>query len=206
MGRVVAQILLWGLILSLLIFTAVRTLHFLGLTFPPDQGYMPWLGLAAFDGGVLLWFFFATQAASGKWQRGLAYLMIAVCMAGVIICTVADMLLVSAANGLVKLPAGTGDQALRGVIAVIIINVVAGVVVHLVSPDHLLKMAEEEAKGQIQEQALKNIKGRAITVAPEWSDKIGEQWQAEMYNQLLLPSPNKNKVSITDYIQKKKAP
>lgn len=203
LGKIVAQILLWGLVLSLLVFTAVRTLHFLGLTFPPDQGYMPWLGLAAFDGGVLLWLFFASSAASGFWQRAIAYLMIAVCLAGVIICTVADMLLVSAQNGLVKLPAGTGDNALRGVIAVIIINVIAGVVVHLLSPAHLQKMAMENARSTIQQHALKNIQGRAVEVAPDWGEKIGKQWQDEMFSQLLL-TPPKKAISITDYITKKK--
>ncbi len=200
MGKVVAQILLWGLILSLLAFTAIRTLHFLGLTFPADQSYMSWLGLAAFDGGVLLWFFFATRAATGHWQTGLSYLMIAVCMLGVVICTVADMLLVSSGNGLVHLPPNTAIVALYGVIAVIVINVVAGTVVHLLSPAHMQHMAEERARARIQTRVLQNIEGRADAIADDIAERLGAEWEQQAYRNMtgLLPSPKKKGIVVAE--------
>src|ERR1700736_1459057 len=87
MNRVGGKIILWLLILALIIFTAIRTLHFLQLTFPPELAYVAYLGLAAFDIGILGWFYFATQSAEGVGQRTVAYGMIFVCMVGVVITT-----------------------------------------------------------------------------------------------------------------------
>jgi len=203
MGNVIARILLWGLILALLIFTAFRTLHFLGLTFPPDQSYLSWLGLAAFDGGVLLWFFFATGAASGFWQRSVSYLMIGVCMAGVVICTVADMLLVSNSNGLVdKLPPNVAIVALYGVIGVIVLNVIAGVGVHLLDPYHLRHMAEEDARSTIQKQVTARIKQSATSIAPDVADRLADVWIAETYQGLMLPE-KKRGLSVENVLMPK---
>lgn len=184
----ISHLLLWWLVLSLLCFTGLRTLHFLSLTFPPDQAYMPWLGLAAFDGGVLLWLGYARSAAKG-WQRPISYLMIAVCMGGVIICTWADTFLVASKNGLVQLPIGMADQALRGVLGVILANVIAGVVIHLVSPEHLRQWVLETAQDKINAEALKQIQQRSVEITPDVASQLSDQWKKETYNMLLLKGP-----------------
>ena len=97
-----AKVILWFLILAMLGFTVTRTLHFLIQTFPPDQAYVAYLALAAFDIGVLGWLYYATNSAEGTGQRVVGYGMIFVCAAGVIITTIADMLMVSAENGVTK--------------------------------------------------------------------------------------------------------
>lgn len=178
----IAHILLGGLILSLLAFTSVRTYHFLSLTFPVDQQYMPALGLAAFDGGVLLWTAFARSGAAGQ-QRSVSYIMIFVCMVGVVICTWADTFLVSSANGLVRLPLGTADFALRAVLVVIVLNVVAGIVVPLLSPEHLRQWAEEDAHNKIEYETLKQIQQQAYKIAPDLASQFGEQWADRAYAQ-----------------------
>lgn len=190
----IAHILLGGLILSLLVFTSVRTFHFLSLTFPADQQYMPALGLAAFDGGVLLWSGFARAGAKG-WQRAISYIMIFVCMTGVIVCTWADTFLVSSANGLVRLPVGTADMALRAVLVVIVLNVVAGVVVPLVSPEGFREWEEEKARDKIESEALKQIQARSLNIAPDVANQLTEQWVAQTYSNLMLVAPSKKKVN-----------
>lgn len=197
MGKI-AHLVLWLLILGLLVFTGIRTVHFLGLTFPPDQQYMSYVGLAAFDIGVLLWFLFAKYGARG-WQRAVSYLMIFVCLLGVCICTYADTMIVSSQNGIIRLPAGTADVALRGIIAIILMNVVAGVGAHLADPDHLRQWAIEAAKDKIEDQTLKQISQQAVLIAPDIAERQAEQWVTSTYQNLMLPSPvQKKKVSGGD--------
>lgn len=189
MGSKVAHIFLWVLALSLLGFTAFRTYHFLSMTFPPDQNYMAYLGLAAFDGGVLLWFFFATKAATGPWQCGISYTMIFVDLAGVVVCTVADMLLTSQSNGLVMtIPPDVAISALYGVILIIIVNILATIVTHLMNPAHLQHMAEERARARIQARVLENIEKRADDIADDVANQLGEHWQDDAYRLFALPA------------------
>src|SRR6266516_1836036 len=115
MNKIGGKIILWGLIIALLIFTAIRTLHFLQLTFPADLQYVAYLGLAAFDIGILGWLYFAMHSAEGEAQRTVSYGMIFVCTAGVVITTIADMIIVSSQNGLTKLPPQWGTIGLWGV-------------------------------------------------------------------------------------------
>src|SRR5258708_35551899 len=110
MNRIGGKIILWLLILSLIVFTAIRTLHFLELTFPPDLGYVAYLGLAAFDIGILGWFYFATQSAEGAGQSAIAYGMIFVCMTGVVFNTYADVVIVSGQKWLTKYPPYCGSS------------------------------------------------------------------------------------------------
>lgn len=184
----VAHLILWALILCLLAFTAVRTLHFLGATFPADQQYMPYLGLAAFDGGVLLWFMFAKYAAKG-WQRAIAYLMVFACLAGVIICTWSDMFMVASVNGLVKLPANIANNALVGVIVIILLNVVMGVITHMVSPESLRAWQIESAHDRIEEQTMKSIGQSSVQIAPDIAAQLAQQWQLQTYQNMMLPIP-----------------
>lgn len=184
----IAHLVLWLLILGLLIFTGIRTVHFLQMTFPPDQGYMAYVGLAAFDIGVLLWFLFGKYGARG-WQRAIAYLMIFICLLGVCICTYADTMVVSAQNGMVTLPPGTADMALRGIIAIILTNVVAGIGAHIADPDHLRQWAIESAKDRIEDQTLKAISQQAVLIAPDVAEKQALAWSNEMYRNLMLAAP-----------------
>jgi|SRR5579884_95594 hypothetical protein len=181
MNKVGAKILLWGLILAMLGFTCVRTLHFLMLTFPPDQQYIAYLALAAFDLGTLLWFYYATNAAEGAAQRAVAYGMIFVCCAGVIITTIADMLMVSASNGLTnKLPPDVATVALWAVMIVIALNVIAGIVVHLVDPKHQRHMAQERARDKIHTATLAAIEAEADDIAPQIAAAVRRHWSMQV--------------------------
>ena len=193
----IAHLVLWLLILGLLIFTGIRTVHFLGLTFPPDQGYMAYVGLAAFDVGVLLWFLFGKYGARG-WQRAIAYLMIFICLLGVCLCTYADTMVVSAANGIVKLPPGTADMALRGIIVIILTNVVAGIGAHIADPDHLRQWAIEAAKDKIEDQTLKHIAQQAVLIAPDIAERQAQVWTTQTYQNLMLPTPQQKKKAVDD--------
>lgn len=175
-GSVVGTIILGGLILALLIFTASRTVHFLQLTFPPDFAYVAYLALAAFDGGIIGWSIFATVSAEGAMQRGLAYLMIFVCLVGVILTTVADTIISSGQNGLTKVPPYMATIGVWGSLVVIILNVVAGVVAHLASPHHVRKFQLESIHDEIHQLTIQHIRASALDIAPKIAAESADHW------------------------------
>ncbi len=184
MNKLGAKIVLWGLVLGMLIFTAIRTLHFLMATFPPGQQYVAFLALAAFDVGVLGWTYFATNSAEGVAQRTLSYGMIFVCAAGVILTTVGDMIDVSAQNHLTQAPDWWLTAALWGVIVVIVLNVLAGILVHLLDPRHQRHLAQETARDGIHKATLVAIQKRAGEIAPRIVDRVVEAWEDQVIQEM----------------------
>lgn len=194
-----AKILLWMLILGMLGYTATRTLHFLQATFPPGEQYVAFIALVAFDAGVLGWFYYATHAARGAKQRAVAYGMIFVCAAGVIITTVADMLTVSAQNGIVAQNPQVATVGLWGCIIVIVLNVVGGLLVHLVDPAHLQHMKEEELHDKIVEATHKHMEQETARIAPGIAARLAEHWSDNITAELIgkLP-PRTGKVRVEE--------
>jgi len=175
-GSVIGAIVLGGLMVALLIYTATRTVHFLQMTFPPSMGYVAYLALAAFDGGILGWTIFATTAAEGATQRGVSYLMIFVCTLGVILTTIADTTTISAQNGITKLDPYMATVGMWGSIAVIVLNVVAIIVVHLAAPHHVRKFELENVHDSIHQLTMQHIKDRAIEIAPRIAAEHADHW------------------------------
>jgi hypothetical protein len=196
LNRAGSKVILWLLILAMLVFTATRTLHFLQQTFPPDQQYVAYLALAAFDIGVLGWLYYATHAAEGTGQRVVAYGMIFVCAAGVIITTIADMLVVSAKNGITsKLPPDIATVALWAVMIVITLNVLAGILIHLLDPQHQKHMVVENAKDRIHSAAHAAIEQRANEIAPRIADRVAAYWEEQVVAEMIGHIPATVKVS-----------
>lgn len=192
-----SKIILWGIILVMIGFTITRTLDFLKMTLPPGQGYIAYLGLVAFDIGVLGWLYYAMNGAQGK-QRVLAYGMVFVCAGGCIVTTVCDLFLISSQNGLaVKPDAQIGTIALWVVCAVIALNFLSGILVHLFDPQHINHMATEEAKTVIFKASLEAIKQRAGEMAPRIAAMSANHWEQVVTQELLgtLPrSANKEQI------------
>lgn len=190
MNKIGGKIVLWGLILALLVFTMTRTLHFLQLTFPPELQYVAYLGLAAFDIGILGWLYYASHSAEGAPQRAIAYGMIFICMAGVMATTIADMIIVSSQNGLTKLPPQWGTIGLWAVIIVIVLNVFSGIVVHLVDPRHQRTMAMENARDTIHTRTLAEIKNQAELIAPQIAEHYARYWAQQTMQEIIGNIPN----------------
>lgn len=175
-GSVIGTIVLGGLMIALLIYTATRTVHFLQMTFPASMNYVAYLALAAFDGGILGWTIFATSTAEGALQRGLAYLMIFVDTLGVILTTIADTTTVSAQNGLTKLDPNMVAVGMWGSIAIIVLNVVAIIVTHLVAPHHVRKFELENVHDSIHQLTMQHIRDRSLEIAPQIAAEHAEHW------------------------------
>lgn len=179
MNKIGGKIVLWALIVAMLIFTAIRTLHFLQMTFPVEQQYVAYLGLAAFDIGVLGWLYYSTKSAEGAAQRAIAYGMVFVCLLGVICTTIADMVLVSAQRGLTALPNQWGTVGLWAVILVIVLNVTSGVLVHLVDPGHQKHLAQEGARDKIHSAVTVHILKQADMIAPQIAAAVARHWSEQ---------------------------
>lgn len=174
----------------MLVFTAIRTQHFLSQTFPPDQQYISYLALAAFDVGVLGWLYYATNGASGIQQRVIAYGMIFICAGGVLACTIADMMLVSNKNGLTtKIPPDMATIALWAVIIVICLNVLSGILIHLCDPSHQRHMATEAARDTIHAASLSAVSQRAGEIAPMIAERVAGAWADQITMELLGHMP-----------------
>lgn len=190
MNKVGAKFILWGLILAMLGFTTTRTLNFLQLTFPPDQQYIAYLGLAAFDVGVLGWFYYATAASQGKAQRAIAYGMIFVCATGVITTTVLDTLLVSSQNGLVHFPSQWSTLGVWAVILVICLNFLAGILVHLVDPNQLANMKTQHLRDEIIEATHKRMEQEKARISPIIAENLASHWATSITEELTGKLPN----------------
>jgi hypothetical protein len=175
-GGVIGAIVLGALMISLMIYTATRTVDFLQMTFPKSMSYVAYLALAAFDGGIVGWTIFATASAEGALQRGLAYLMIFVDVLGVVLTTIADTTTISAQNGLTKLDPNMATIGMWGSIAIIVLNVIAIIVTHLVSPHHMRKFELENVHDSIHALTMQHIRTRAIEIAPQIAAEHADHW------------------------------
>ncbi len=180
------KIVLWGIIIGMLAYTAIRTIHFLQLTLPADQQYVAYIGLIAFDVGVLAWFYYAISAAEGATQRAIAYGMIFVCATGVCTTTVMDMTLGASRNGLYAVPPQWFTVGLWAVILVIITNFIAGICVHLNDPEQKKRMEIQHVQDEIHALTLKKIREQKNTIAPKIANAIAADWA----NQTIMEMTN----------------
>lgn len=188
-GGHISSGILWLLIVAMLVFTSIRTIHLLQLTFPPDQQYVAYLGLAAFDVGVLGWFFYATQKARGASQRAVAYAMIFVCAAGVILATIADFMYQADKNGITHLPQQLVTVGIWGVIIVVCLNFLAGIIAHLVDPKHLQRMKEEALHDRIIASAHTHMDKMTDQIAPQIAERLALEWRDRITAELIGKLP-----------------
>ena len=201
LNRAGSKVVLWLLTLAMLAFTITRTLHFLVQTFPPDQAYVSYLALAAFDIGVLGWLYYATNAAEGTGQRVVGYGMIFVCASGVIVTTIADMLMVSAHNGVTaKMPPDVATAALWAVMIVITLDFFAGILVHLLDPKHQKHMTIENARDVIHHASMAAINKRAGEIAPRVADRVAAYWEDQVVQEMIghIPGISISEVKTVD--------
>lgn len=87
MAKRTTYIFILILSVALLGFTASRTIDLLALFLPVGQAFWAWLGLAAFDIGLLGWTLFFAHGARGSYQRAIALMMVVLCLLAVAVST-----------------------------------------------------------------------------------------------------------------------
>lgn len=186
MFKSIGQTLVLLLGLFLLAYSATRSIDFISLTLPPDKQILAWCGLAALDGGLLAWFICFMYGAKGGWQRGLCLLMVVADFIGVVTMFTLDTLYNTGQSGMTTaLSSGeifTAVLALSGVIAA---NIAGTLAYHLLDPNHLKAMAEEEAFSKVEDAARKQISENADALAAELSPVIAADWMAKSRSKYL---------------------
>lgn len=197
MAKSLTFILVALMALALMIFTASRTLDLLQLLLPASQSVFAFLGLVAFDGGLLGWSLFFAYGARGAYQRAIALLMVIVSLIAIGVSTVADLMISASAKGLVtSLSEQQRLAILLAVGAIVFINVAAFFLTHITEPGRLRAMTVESANDKIHAETLKQIEREAAIVAARLAPILAEQWVRDTFAQHLggktleqLPAP-----------------
>ena len=146
MAKRATYIFILILSVALLGFTASRTIDLLSLFLPAGQEFWAWLGLAAFDIGLLGWTLFYAHGARGSSQRAIALMMVVLSLLAVAVSTVVDMYISASDKGLVAtLPPSIRIAVLLAVGLIVVGNVVAFFLTHIWEPERMKAMAEESA-------------------------------------------------------------
>jgi hypothetical protein len=176
----IGKILITILGLALLVYSATRSVDFISMTLPADRQIMAYFGLAALDGGIIVWLLAFMYGSHGGAQRGISILMVGVDFVGAVAMFTADTILNTGEAGL------TGridkESMLTFVIVlslIIALNIGAGLAHHITDPDHMRKMADEEAHGKIEDQARSMVSKQADQLAAELAPVIAGHWMAQ---------------------------
>jgi hypothetical protein len=181
MKKAISTLLLTVLGLALLVYSAARSLNFIQATLPADKQILAFFGLAALDGGLLLWLGYFLNGAAGPWQRGTSLLMIGLDLLGAVAMFTLDTLYESGETGLtVALTAEEIRTAILALSGVIALNIAAVVFCHVMDPEARKKRSKEEAQDKIEDKALAKIGESAELLAENLSNDIAAAWQAEI--------------------------
>jgi hypothetical protein len=168
---------------ALMIYSASRTLALLQLTLPTGQGDMAFLALAAFDGGLVAWVLTFMFGASGAWQRGIAALMIIICLVGVVVGFGADSILGALNGGIVAKGAVDGNFGLTVVlatVAIIALNIAAVTAFHVLSPENRRRMQEETFSDHIEAAAFQKSNEAIPQLAAQLAAQLTESRMARL--------------------------
>jgi hypothetical protein len=176
----IAAVAFYLIAIGLMVYAALRSLHFIQMSLPADQQMLGYLGLLATSGGMIGWLLVFLHKAQGVGQRVTSFLMIGVCAAGEFGLFALDTLYVTGEAGLISQM--TSDEirmvliALSGLIA---INIAATVIYHIVEPENMREMKENFVKDRLEAEAMKIIEKRGEEIAREMAPKLADQWARE---------------------------
>lgn len=176
--------------LALLVYTASRTVDFLTLTLPLEQQTLAFIGLAAFDGGLLGWLIYHLTAARGPAQRAISFAMILVSLAGIVIAFAGDTIYRAGERG--TLAAASPTLILTVVLATTAIigaNIVALVALHLTDPAARRRQAEQDAADTIDEETTAQIAAQSATLAAALAPARAAAWLADARSRYTPAAP-----------------
>jgi hypothetical protein len=165
---------------ALLVYSATRSLDFIGLTLPADKQILAYFGLAALDGGILAWLLSYLNGSRGAWQRAISILMLVVDTIGAIAMFTMDTLYNTGKNGMTA--AMTPEAMTNAVLAlsgIIALNIIATLAHHITDPDKLREQAEEEAFAKVEDATLKQIAKNADSLAAQLAPVMAADWQTQ---------------------------
>lgn len=184
MKKAIGTLLATLLALALLVYSAMRSLDFISLTLPPDNQVLAYFGLAALDGGLVIWLLNFLYGAKGGYQRGISLLMIIVDFAGAVIMFTMDTLYNTGQAGMTAvMTTGEMQTAVLALSIIIALNIGATVAHHILDPDNRQRMAEEDARDRIEDEALKKISDSVPALAAALSEDLASDVLADIRSQ-----------------------
>lgn len=176
LGRLLAT----GLGVMLLIYSATRSLDFISLTLPADKQILAWFGLAALDVGVIAWLMAYLYGSGSAWQRVIAFGMVIIDFLGACAMFTLDTLYNAGNSGLInRLTPDAIQNAVLALSLVIAINIGATLAHHMLDPEAMRRHAEEEARAEIEAQALVLIRENAKSLAAQVAPQIAGSWKEQ---------------------------
>ena len=164
-----------GIGVILLGFTAFRTLDLFQQMLPPDQQIWAWFALGAFDGALLGWAWYYKDGAKGQAQRSIAMAMFVLSVLAVAVAVIGDGMLTSGQRGLVQqLDPEMTKMIVIATGAIIVVNVVATLITHMVDPESMKAAAERAARQKIEEKALESLESQTDTLAAELAPVVAQ--------------------------------
>jgi len=171
--------ILEGLGLLLLLYTALRTYNFLSWT--TRSTAVALLGLAATEGGLYVWTRYHVKSARGAGQRAVSLILIVVCLIGVSIAFVADMLINAESFGLVSaIDPNVALAIIGGVALVTIANVAAYIAVLNLDPEVQREATDEALRSKVENEATAKKKERSAELAKELADAQVAAWESSL--------------------------
>jgi hypothetical protein len=178
--KVIAKFAFYAIAGGLMIYAAMRTLHFIQATLPADQQILGYLALLATSGGAIAWLLVFLHAAEGVLQKATSIIMVLVCLVGEFALFAFDTLLVTGEAGMIEAMTASEIQAVViGMSGLIAANIGATIVYHLVDPGNMRTMREEFVKDKLEGEAMKLIEKRGEEIARDMAPKLAEQWADE---------------------------
>lgn len=187
MSQKAVSILIGLMELALLAFTGSRTLDLLQQLLPANQAVFAYLGLVAFDGGLVGWSLYFVYGARGGWQRGITLIMIIVSLLAIGVSVISDLIISASSKGIVTAMPEQGRLAVLVAVGIIVfLNVAAFFLAFITEPDRLRSMAVESAKDKIHARSLALISQKADLHANDMAEQLSEQWVVQTYQQMGL--------------------
>jgi hypothetical protein len=175
-----ATVAFYGIAGGLMVYAALRSLHFIQMSLPADSQLLGYLGLLATSGGMLGWLLVFLHKAAGVWQKVISFVMIGVCAAGEVALFALDTLYVTGEFGLIAAMTPEEVRAvLLGLSGLIAANILATVAYHIFEPENMRDMKEGFVKDRLETEAMKIIEKRGEEIARELAPRIAEQWAAD---------------------------
>jgi hypothetical protein len=133
-SKFIANLGLYGLAAGLLAYAASRTLDFVQNTMPADRAVWGYLFLLSTGGGALIWLMVYLSKAEGAKQRGLAFVMGIIDLAGELVMVYADTVRVSSEKGLLSMTQTELSTFITASVAIVGANIAAVYAFHLFDP------------------------------------------------------------------------
>lgn len=167
--------------LILLGYSSYRSYDFVAMTLPPDRQVVAFFALAALDGGIIAWLLSYLYGSNGGWQRAIAGIMVLIDFLGAVTMFTLDTILNAGEAGLIgTMDPNTLQTAMLALSAVIAINIGATIMHHMLDPEIQRRMAEEEARAEIDAQAMRLIAQNSRQLAAEVAPQVAASWKDDL--------------------------